>query len=842
MQNPTFQPNLTRPSSAGSDPVSQWLLRIAQFALIVSCGLFPIVFIPIAFAPFMYSKVLVLLFGLTIALVFFVLAVLRNGTLTIRLPVPLVALWAVAIITLVSALFSGDMADALLGNAFGAHTAAFVILLAVVASLMGLLHGSKRAVMRLYLLFLLSAVLLGLFHVLRVVFGADALTFGLFTSAVASPFGSWNDVALYFGLTILLALVAVEQLPLTKMGRFILCGIAAVALVMLAIINFVAVWFVLGLVSLVMLMFSLVRSRFAQPQLAVSDDTGSVISIVLSLVIFVMSLVFLIGGSSVGSMMSNLTGISYVEVRPSMMATFDIMRQVYTEAPLSGVGPNRFADAWRAHKDPSINQTLFWNTDFEAGGGYVLTNFVTAGVFGALAWISFLGLLLVAGWRFLTSREQGDRFWRFVGTSSLVAALYLWGMSVMFVPTAAILLLAAMCTGVFMVAYTMFVPHRTVQISALENRNLLFVMVGVVMLIIIGSVGVVYTVSQHYGALYSFNRAIATAAPGDSIADIERAIATAYQRSPNDVFARELAGYQLAELNALITVTEPTGEQQQAFQESAVVGINAAREAVAADPTEPANWQLLGQIYSLLVVGGVEGADAEARTAFARAAELNPHSPFPPLLVAQLESRLGDIPAARAAAEEALVKKSDYTEALLFLSQLDIAEGNVADAIARTRSIISIEPSNPARYYQLGILESANGNTTGAIEAYRAATQLDPGFANARYFLAIELAGIGETEAAAAEMRVVAELNPDNVQVAELVAQLERGESLGVDAAPSQPVDEADPISVSDDGQQVTTTEAPDTDLVVPVNTVPETTEAPEAPDTPTETTPATDQ
>ena len=67
-------------------------------------------------------------------------------------------------------------------------------------------------------------------------------------------------------------------------------------------------------------------------------------------------------------------------------------------------------DAWRLYKDPSINQTIFWNTDFESGNGFVSTAMVTTGLFGVIAWVLFLGLFCWQGVRLLFQAGHSDRF------------------------------------------------------------------------------------------------------------------------------------------------------------------------------------------------------------------------------------------------------------------------------------------------------------------------------------------------------------------------------------------------------------------------------------------------
>ncbi len=805
--------------ASNRDKVADSLLSISQNILVITLGLLPILFIPSSVATFSYSKILFVICGVALGLIFFALSTLREGSFTLRFSPTLLALWGLAAVTMIAALFSGDFVDSFIGESFGVHSAAFMLLLASVASAVTILKHSKSSVIRLYTLITVSAMVLGLWHLARLLFGAESLSLGVFTNQVSSLIGSWNDVGLFFGLSVLLSLVAVEQLPLTKWGKIILSAVTGLALIMLAVVNFFAVWLVLGVVSLAVLMYALTKSRFKEATLGVETaDNSSVISISLSAVVFVASLLFVIGGSALGGVVSNVTGISYVEVRPSFTATVDVARSVYEENAFVGIGPNKFVDAWRLYKDPAINQTVFWNTDFESGSGYITTAMVTTGLFGVITWIIFLGLFVWQGARLLFKAGHSDRFWYFIGTSSFVAAAYLWGMSIIYVPTAAVLILAAVCTGILCAAQSAINPSRSIEVSMLQNRRVGFALVAVVMLVIVSSVSLTYFTGRHYAAVYSFNEARASVAAGTTLDEVERAVVSSFQLSGSDRFAREIAEYQLARLGALANLVEPTEEQRQQFQQALANGINAGQLAAEKDPSEARNWQVLGQIYSVLIPVGIEGSYERAIESFMKARELDPMNPVLSLLLAQANSRNGQLEQARNDAEAAIALKRDYTEAFIFLSQLDIAEGNVDQAIARTQSIISLEPRNPARYYQLGVLVSASGNTEAAVAAFRRAVAIDPDYANARYLLALGLFELDDEAGALEQLQKVLELNPGNQEVQALITALENGELVSPEAATVV----SEPESVTDVDEAVTTTQNPDTDLVSPVNVVPD--------------------
>lgn len=812
---------LSRENESPKDAVESVLQSVSQNIIVFVFGILPLFFIPVSYISLDYAKTVFVIGGVLLAIVFFSLSVLRSGTIKITAPWALGALWVVAIAVSISALLSGDMRDSFVGDTLEVHTAVFVLLIALTSTVMSITQQTKATIMRLYILLTFSGVVLAVFHLLRVAFGADFLSLGVFNSLVLTPMGGWNDLALFFGLSILLSLVALEQLPLTKSGKILFSTVVILSLAMLAIVNFFAVWLVLGLVSLAVLMYSLTKDRFAEKTMTLEGKKSSISlqAVMLSVTVFIVSIVFIIGGSAVGGYISSVTGISYVEVRPSFEATTDVARQVYKENAFVGVGPNKFVDAWRMYKDPSINETIFWATDFKGGVGYLSTFFVTTGLLGTVAWLLFLVLFIFAGLRMLFKTTQVDRFWYFIGSSSFVGAIYLWSMSFIYVPGATILLLAGILTSITFASYSALVPTTTLYFSIAGNKRAGFALVAVVMVCIVASTSGLYYVGQHYASVQAFSSALYGLQTNTNIAQAEEKIAGAYATSNNELYALQLASYQLAKINAYSGIAELTEEQQQELQTSIRNAINAGQIAVDQDPTDSLNWSTLGSVYSILAGAKVEGAQQRAQEAFTKARQYDPQNPIYPLLEAQLHSRVGDLGSARRLTLEAITIKQNYTDALFFLTQIDIAEGKTEDAITTTRAIISLEPQNPARYYQLGVLQSAVQKYDEAIGAFSRAVQLDTNYANARYFLAIALAQKGETASAIEQLEVVLSLNPGNADVTAMIEQLKSGKPLQANTANASG-QVSEPQTVTAVENAVTTTENPDTPLVTPVNVV----------------------
>jgi tetratricopeptide (TPR) repeat protein len=812
------------PSENGieKDSIAHAFKVYAQNILVVLFGISPIFFIPSIVAPFEYTKVGILFLGMVVCAILYSLSVLRSGTFSFSLSYALVALWIVAGISLLSAIFSGDLMDSLIGDLFSIHSAAFVTFLACVTTFWTFMRIEQKSMMRLYMLLAVSSVLLLAFHAVRLVFGYEALTFTVFNNATFSPVGSWNDLALFLGLIVLMSLIAFEQLPSRRWIRMLCALLTVSALAVLCVINFLMVWVVLGVASLVHIVYTLGKDRFTAGQLPLEPRRPyNTTSLLIALIVFTTSVVFLLGGATVGGFLAKYTGVSYVEVRPSFEATADITQAVYKDNLLLGVGPNKFADAWRLHRDTAINQTQFWNVDFNAGNGYITTFFATSGVIGGSVWILFVLVFLVTGIRRLLTATTQHKWWYFVAFSSFVAALYVWLMSLVYVPGVVILIVGALMTGVSLHAFQIISGKNPREISLGNDRRTGFVLIFGVIASIVSVVSLLYIVARHYVGVYTFSQSVYTMQHDGKVEDLEKMVERAYQLSSSDVFARRIAEYQVGRLSTILSRTTPLTEiDQLTIEQAKEVGLNAAQEAIRIDGNEPANWEVLGNLYSVLAAQRTQGAYERAVEAYNKTRELNPKNPLVYLELGIVEARAGNVDVAREHIERAISMRPNFTEAFFLLSQLEIATGNVDRAIESTQATIVLEPNNPARYYQLGVLESSRNNIDTAILAFERAIQIDQNFANARYLLALAYDEKGRSQDARDQLAVVLSLNPDNAEVKNMIASIDTQGSLRALRGNAQAaVNEA--IPTTDENGTVSTEQEVDTPLVNTVNTPP---------------------
>lgn len=817
MEPTSFLPKLP----AKSDAISRSLMRVARITLGIGMVLSLLLFIPGAPGLLGPSKVYFLLAAILLVVVCTSLAILRSGAVAVRFVPVLMGWWALVLAGVISALLSPTLLPSLFGDALEIHTVGFIALLGLVMTLVPVVGMSKRAIVYVYGGILGVTALLVAYHYIRLFTGPAFLSFGQFNNAASTLIGSFNDLGLLVGSMILLLLVAVLQLQLTT--RVLGCVAVATTLLLglLTIVNFFIIWLILGLFSLLVLMYSLTKDRFGvsvgeRPVGATKTSIGTIGIIAM---VFVVSTVFMIGGTNLGTAVSNLTGVSYLEVRPSVTATISIMREVYSENLLTGSGPNRFVEMWQLHKDPAIMQTIFWDTPFNAGSGYVPTWFIATGALGLIAWVFFLFQFCYTGITMLVRGQSTDEFWYFVGTSSFVLGFFVWLMSVVYVPGPAILIFGAVCTGIMLVAHQALLPKRMAVFNMLTTARTGFILIAIVMVVIISSVAVGYGAMRQGTAAYTFVTAATAVTPGSQnpAGEITGRIIEAFRLHQSDTFAREIALYNQLQLNALLSLPSVTAEQQQQVEATVATGLTAARDAVALKPTDARNAKILGDLYAVLAVNNIEGARERANEAFSLAESRDPQNPYYVLQKSIMAYRANDVNSARSLVMQAIALKPNYTEAIFLLSQIDIAANDVKKAIDTTLALVQLEPQNPARYYQLGVLYSADNNREGALAAFGEAIVREPAYANALYLRGLEYVRAGETERALADLEKVRDLNPDNDSIKGLVDQVRQGTV----STTSTPVGETIPEgnSVSSENEVTTSDTVPDTNLLTPVNT-----------------------
>lgn len=755
------------------------------------------IIIPNSAIPLATTKAFLLAAGALITLAVYILARLSRGNIILPPLVLVGALSLPALAYLLSTAFSGvSFANAVWGTSLETDTLGFILVATVLGTLSALVlrrSDQYRSFLR------ILAWGLGLIALVQLII----LAVGRFSTAISPAFsivGSFSDLASVLGLGIIAILISFRFLDLSdRSGRLLLVsGVAA--LFLLAIANVSAVWILVALASLGLFVEAIMQRspKASDADLdgvesldeAPLEDGEANRSFLLPLLTLVISLFFLIGGT-LGGALADALQVNVLSVSPSWQSTFSIARSVYAEKPVFGSGPNTFGADWLAHRDASLNTTVFWNVDFPSGIGFIPTSFVTTGVIGLVAWVAFLGILIVFGLRLLILRAPQDPFVRYVAMLSFVATLYLFSLAVFGLPNAVVLALAFIFAGLFVSTTRFAAEGRQWGIIFSRSPRIGFVIVFSLTVLLLGSVAAAYALIGRAIAAVELGSAGAAYSAGN-LDEAERAIKSSISFAPSASAYQLESSIQSARLNQIAaSSTMPAADARSAFQSALSSGINAALTATSFASGDYRNWIALGNLYAQAVPLGVSGAYENAKAAYEKAKALNPTNPQILYILAELDIAHKDLKAAESDLQAAIALKQDYTSAIFLLSQLEVQDGNVKDALDSALAAAYFTPNNPDILFQVGILYAATNDLPNAAAALSAAVSANPQFANARYFLSAVYAKEGNMKDALAQMQAIADLSEDNAKaVASQLAALENGTNpfpanlLSVSSAP----------------------------------------------------------
>ncbi len=774
------------------DTAAVWLLGATAF-------LGAVALIPLSSVSFYGTKSAIFAVGALLTFIAFVVGRLVRGSVAIP-PLPLLgAVWLVPIAYGLSALFSGmELSRAFFGTEFEVDTLGFVVLMALLATMAALVLRKASD----YRFFFLSVALaLGVTVVAQIVI-LIASNMGAGISPVLNLAGGFTDFGMMAGLGIVLSLMALRFLTLSRSRVIALWVFMVLAFLGLALVNSTMVWVLVGLSALALFIEAVLHRRGhvgdadfddVAPAADLASDTGRQ-TLGGPLVVLLVSLFFLLGGSTIGNSIASSLGVNSLDVRPSWQSTFSVGTHTLASSPLFGSGPGSFGAKWLEFRDRSLNDTVFWNVDFASGIGTIPTSFVTTGIVGVIAWLVLIGLFIYAGARTLLLRLPEERYLRFVSIASYIGALYVLVLAFFATPGIVVLSLGFLFIGVF-VSSMRHAPGKAERgIVFSKSPRIGFAIVFGLTLLLIGSVAASYGVLARYMGTLAYGEAAVALSSGD----VDKA-ETALTRSLS--FAPTERGYQLAVAIGMERMRRiasddsiPPSSAQQQFQGALSGSVAAGLEATRIGPNNYQNWTTLGGVYQAVLPLGIEGAYESAKDAFMRAGALTPTNPSIPYILAQLEIAQGNGEAAETYLLESIAAKRDYIPAILLLSQLEIQLGKAAEALQAAEAAAYFAPNEPSVIFQVGLLRSGTGDTAGAIEAFARAVELNPQYANARFFLGAMYAVQGNYEQAAEQLRQVAALSEENAAaVADDLAAVEAGRNpfpasrlrtLGIPAPP----------------------------------------------------------
>lgn len=762
-------------------PAKKRFFSLEKLSALIFCivvFLMPVFVLPTMIAPVASGKAIIFYCGIFLTMAVFVLSAIKNGGIQISKSALLAGSGLMALVWLLSSLFSENYTLSLFGKLYDADT--FILILTSFVSLFlasTLFRSEKRAVV-FYLTLFCSAVIVFLFQLVHIIFGINILPFSAFPQKTSNLIGSWNDFSVFFGLVGVLALVFLETAKIGKKIKFFLRSALAMAFLALFGSSFGNSWIVFGIFSLFIFITTLNENH-------IIDGKISKRFVRVSFFATVLSLLFILFSGTTGKLAGSF-GLFSSEIRPSWQATIGVAKQTLKKDIVLGTGPNTFLNNWLKFKPAEINNTAFWNARFSSGSGFFASALSTVGVLGAFSFVAFLVVLLIqCGKVFYRKQSSNDNS---LITASFFGSVYLWVHIVLYSPGILVLTTAFVLTGVFLALITNDKRINVINLDLSRKNRTSFVFALIAIMAFVGSGYSVHFFVKKFLALNNYNQALVIFEKTGDAEKTKEKLLMAVKKDNQDEYNRTLSELSLVSLGKILTDKSISEDKVVSlFRQWLDLATSSALEAIKVNKTDPANWMQLGRVYESFISLKISGADEAALNAYAEAFRVSPLDPSPFVSSARVVLQMNKSDEAKKYLQSALVFKLDMTDALFMLSQIEAKEGNLKEAILKAEQSAVSSPNNPSILFQLGLLNYQNKTFNNAKSAFESAVAINPEFANARYFLGLIYDKSGEKNKAIEQFEIIKKTNPDNQEIDKILKNLAEGKSALSEVSPPLP-------------------------------------------------------
>lgn len=744
---------------------AEWLFYGALF--IIPLWSLPATIFPIYLNKTYLSFFLAILIGLL-----YLGSVLNEGKLRFSKNISWFFLIGLLAFTALSSIFSVSRHVSFMGLGNEPSTLVSFILFALVLFLSSVIINSEEKAIRAFFALFASFVVVFLYQFFQTIFGISLFSW-VGSEKTSNLLGSWNEVAIFSGLVMLLSIMAFDFSLKSKFRTF--SGVVLVLAILLAlVVNFQALWWILAAFLVVFLAY--IYSQTLETR------------VLFRIPFFVLiAVIFFLSAQPVVENIINKIGIQYAEIRPSWTATTDVITQTLKHRPVLGSGPGTFIYDWMAYLPESIIKTPFWQVRFLSGVGFVPTLTAEIGILGLLALLGFIGLFLYYGLRALFWKE-GDLSLSIL--ASFFGAAFLWAVAVIYSVSILILFLAFVLTGIFIGLATSSGTLKNWEISLFERSGQGFVAALILIFLAVSGVAWFYILAQKYYGGVAYAKGL-DAFSTSNYDRAERNVQNALKLDSQDRYYRTLSELGLARLQLLLTRRDLTPENMfLRFSNISGDAIQSAQKATELNPADPLNWMALARIYEAVAPLPVGGAADRAIEYYNEALKHFPSGPEPYLASARVRLAERKTAEAKDFLLKAVEAKEDYAAAQFLLAQIEAQSGNIDEAIRRSENAVRLSPNDIGALFQLGILYYQKKDFASSEFVLERSVTLNTNYSNARYFLGLIYARAGQREKAVEQFTKILELNPSSTEVRQIMQNLNEGKDPLDGISPPAPAPE----------------------------------------------------
>ncbi len=780
------------------------LQKISTYLLYAAVFLSPLVFVAPVYAPPGIIKALFLSVLIIVSAILYIWSSI--GKKQIIVPRSGLAYASIGIIVslLISVFLSTNISKSFIGQGFEIGTASFIMLMfATLVLVSHLALRNRKVVFNIYVSLFLSFIIVLLFHVARLFFGAKFLGFGAFDTLTSTMVGKWFDFAILTSLVGLLSFLGIKFLFLGKRLKLILSIALFICGAMLFIIDFKLAWIAIAIIVFIIGIYEFYK-RPVSSDPSWFKKIASRISL-LTLAVFIISILCVWKGDLIYQKVttSPKLNLTQEEVVLPWQYTLDVSADSLKQSPIFGAGPNRFNTQFLLYRPYGINTSGLWGNEFINGFGNLPTFLVTQGLVGFVLWVLFLILFAKNGISLLKRTEDPTK--KFFVTSSFFLASFLWLVNIIYIPSHVIIFLTFVFTGIFvacLIEEGLF-PEKNVANEGTKVGKYSLAIYSIVIILLIIWLGLyvkkVVAVTLFQKGITEFQQNIKDLNTGKTtdVSKAENKFKSTLLWDTSDVYYQALAETDILRINILAQEVQNqlTKNPSQPADDAKIKKIGElmneafayAQKAIALDPTNYYNYISEARIAEIGTVFKFPNAYESTKNAYSRALNVNPFNPVIFLNLARLEASQGKYTEAQQYIGQAIQLKQNYIDAIFLLSQIQVQNGQTKDAIISTQVASQLNPKEPVLFFQLGLLQYNDKNYSEAAGALSKAVELNGQYANARYFLGLSYARLGKNEDAIKQFVELTKTNPDNEEVKFILSNLQTGKSPFQDVQP--PID-----------------------------------------------------
>ena len=764
------------------------LEKISFITLLITIILASLAFIPSVYAPLEMVKNTVITFGILISSLLYFLSAFKNKSLYIPKHPIFIASCGIVISLIVSTLFSTNIWKSVFGQGFEIGTVSMILVLFLGTFLaLNLTRNEKDRILYVYGAVLVSFAIITLFHIVRMIGGVDVLGFSIFKTTTSTIFGKWNDLAILSGVVFILSYLGLRFISLKSSFKILLTTVSVLSFVFAILVNSSLIW---TMFLLTMVLIAIYEYRNTDSEVKGVSGVLKKLPVLTSIIVVVVALGLWKGGVVINPIINKLN-IAQTEVNLPWQLSLDVATDTIKESPFFGAGPNRFGNQYLKFKPPVVNPTIFWNTEFGSGFGLIPTFVVTQGLVGIALWLAFIIIFIYSGFKAL--KKKTDNLSRFFVTSTFFSALFLWFITIVYVPSHSVLLLTFIFTGLFL---STLVNEGEVSVVDIGKDEISIVKkLTPVVLIVIFAICVIWTAAytKKVLALGYFQGGISALnlPNGQGMSKAQDNFKKALAMDKNDTYYQALSEINILKISNLVQqIQSKQNTSQEILKEVATLteeALKYTREAINTDPTNYYNYISEARISEVALTLQAPNAYENTRNSYMNALKYNPYSPLIYLNLARVDASQNKMTEAQRNIGAALQLKQNYLEAIFLLSQIQVSQGQIKDAITSVQVASQINNTNPLIFFQLGLLQYNDKNYQAAVDALNQAIKLDNQYANAQYFLGLSYARLNQYQDAIIQFENLTKTNPDNQEVAFILSNLRANKSPFQDAKP--PID-----------------------------------------------------